>query len=167
MKNRKVIIGITILAIFIILFGWRYYTINKQFPPAEVEKYKFNEDIYIDKIKYTVIKDGIANVENSDDSKLYYVKVLIENTDNKDVDVIISDIELRFGNEAYALSLDYLIKFNNISNVYTMKSGEKISVTIPYDIYKENIPDNNLDNIMDYVKELTFTKYPKKIVVEL
>ena len=167
MKNKKLIIGIALLWIFIIIFGWRYYIVNKKYPATIVEKYKMNEEVNIAKVKYTVIKEGINNIEERKDCKLYYVKMIIENTNNKDVDIRMSDIELRLGSFSASYSIDYFTKFNDLGNEFTIKAGEKISIILPYEIYDNFVADKKLNRIMDYRRELTFTKYPKKIVVEL
>lgn len=167
MRGKKFLLILVISMCFIGLFSYRYYMVNKDYPKATVEKYKISEPVCLDGIKYTVIGKGVHDVYGTDDEKIYYVKVLAENTGNTTINLDFGNIKLRFGNNSESISSVYMQEYNDFGVLYDMEAGENLLVTLPYLLVKDEIPDKNLDNIESYRRELTFSIYPKKIYVDL
>lgn len=181
MRFRKIVF-VLVLTVILIFWGHGVYRINHAYPNPENKEYKEGE---VTSYKGLQMKVGALEVyspqqleEAYPDIKAYYdekpeereyaqantwfvVQVVLENTSEEDITMYYSSVNywtVEVGTVGNGSSMEEFMVLNpQYSN--TVRAGEKMEVLVPYNIGKEYI---TMEEIEDEDIKIVFSYYPTK-----
>lgn len=176
-KLACLVIGIVIATAF--LYGYR--NVNQQFPAPTVistpkgEQAELQEGIMISVDGKEILgkeeKDKIYEEENyrpNMDTEFLEVKVTLENTTEKGMEVSLAEINIEamgFSNGIYDVSVDSTDTEEKIEQY--LKPHEKRQISIRYELLSNMYAKKNWEKVAQDRFYLTYSLYPEKRMLEL
>ena len=167
--KRKIYIIVGIIMIFTALFAYRFHVVNSRYEKIKVQEQKILDTFECRGLTYTVISKEVMDSEEYEDAKIICVRLNIKNNSDKEQICDFADIKMDFNINSEFIRSEYLYEMNqnNVGIRNTVLQGDVFTVTLPYLIFKEEVPGKQWKN-MDKAKcELVFNLYPTKIFVNL
>lgn len=186
MKKHK-IRRIFFLFLFALVLFIKFLSINQIFAEAEHIVVPFGECYIYNNVSFEITNFSMQTLENflamkdyeeirsedysqiapTNDSYLMLVEVAIENVSKSDISVPIYSLCLTDNVWSNGLDLELFNALNpEISVVLTVAADEKITVTIPYVMYKPQFNDKRWSLVQKNDYYLTVSVYPKFVQME-
>ncbi len=169
MKHKKIIVIAAIFSLTIAIFTYRFYVVNSRYKKIEVKDYKVLETFECNGLTYTVMSKELLDSKEYKDAKIICIRLNVKNNSSKNIICDLTNCKMDFNNNSYFIRGEYFYEKNNedIAVRMTVPPNDVFTVTLPYIIFKEDLPCSKWSNINKAKCELIFQLYPTKIRVNL
>lgn len=164
LSSKKKIAILCVTVIFLSVFAYRTYAVNKNAYHKVVYKYSMNETVLYENCEYTVTD---MEMIKTDEGRRILVHLHVSNPTDEEQETGFYLFKLESGGFNQGMSLMSYEEYNDGSDMGVLKPGEEQDVVIPYNVRKYAFKKRYWKNIDEREWFLVFRVKPDKVEVDL